>query len=307
MSGSRRSHCLDFPQKLCRLGKEARSGASSSARMLRSRRVKMSVEEFHRQPFRLGWKLEYLRGHLVETPRQVMAYATIPVAPRPAIAPVALRLAVPTDEQVLLPCFVAAFRNAFEFCDYGRDQFVKAARECLRYVFSQPNSRWAPASLVALGAPGTRQAGKPIGAALVLLQTDCAFLDAVFVAPSFQRRGLATALVTASINALFKLSSYRRLVSRYLVGNEPSRAWHRRFGFKEEPDLQLAQLYARAASRELVRLRELGERSLDRQSQLEADCAHWQAEVSRLEALLDEGRESEAYSWHKWKLSEGSD
>jgi ribosomal protein S18 acetylase RimI-like enzyme len=274
--------------------------------MMRSRHLRMSFEDFHQLPFRLGWKQEFINGHLVETPRQAMVHGTIPVAQRSIPSPVPLRPAAITDEEDLLPCFMAAFRNTFEFCDYDRKQFGEAARECLRYVFREPSHRWLPASRIALGPPGTRQAGKPIGAALVLLQSNWAFLDAVCVAPAWQRRGLATALVAAAIEALHQVGAYHVIVSRFFLGNEASCAWHRRFGFTDEPDLRLVQLYLRAATHELNRLREMGPLAPDLQRQLESDRDRCQARVDRLEARLRDGHESEADPWQKWPINEAS-
>jgi RimJ/RimL family protein N-acetyltransferase len=262
----------------------------------------MSLEEFHRLPFRPAWKQEYFRGRLVETPRQAVVHATIPITPRPMASPVPLRPAIAGDEQELLPCFVAAFKGAFEYCDYTRPMVVKSARACLHHFFQGPFHRWLPVSCVALGPPKTARAGKPIGAALVMAQEeDWALLDMIFVMPSLQRRGLATVLVAAVLEGLGQLGGYRTLVSRYHLGNEPSRDWHQRFGFAEEPDLQLAQLYLRAATHELTRLRQSGQLTAESEHQLENDRARWQTETDRLESLARNGHQDETNPWRKWR------
>jgi GNAT superfamily N-acetyltransferase len=276
--------------------------------MMRGRRAKMSFEEFQRVPFRLGWKQEYLNGCLIETPRQAVVHATLPIRARPAGRPIPIRPAAISDERELLPSFMAAFRNAFEYCDCSRGLFVQSARESLHRFFQQPTSRWAPCSRVALGAPATRRSARPIGAALVTTQdNDWAFLDMVFVIPSCQRRGTATALAAAALDALQELGGCGLLASRYLLGNEASRAWHHAFGFADEPDLFLTQLYLRAARHELSRLRESGQLTPEVECRLESDRIHWQAEANRLEGLLRGGPETESDPWRKWRRKAGAE
>jgi len=269
---------------------------------MQSRRMKMSLEEFHRLPFSPAWKQEYINGQLVETPRQVIVHATIPVAAREVPAPVRLRPTTASDERALLPCFRAAFADTFEFCDSTKKRFAEAARQGLHHFFRGPFHLPLPASRVALGPVGTPEARKPIGAALVLKQDEgWALLDMIFVAPAWQRHGLASALAAAVLTGLHESGGYRTLVSRYELGNETSRAWHHRFGFVDEPDLRLAQLYLRAASHELHRLRALDKLTPGLERQLDRERSRQQREVKRLESLVQQGREEQADPWRKWR------
>src|SRR5436309_15938712 len=113
---------------------------------MKSRRVKMSLEEYHRLPFSPAWKQEYINGCLVETPREVVVHATIPVALHHTPSSVPLRPAEETDEQNLLPCFKAAFEDTFEFCDYTKPRFAEAARQSLQHFFHGPFHRWLAVS-----------------------------------------------------------------------------------------------------------------------------------------------------------------
>lgn len=264
--------------------------------------TKMSLAEFHRLPFSIIWKQEYINGRLVETPREVVVHATIGVAPRQALSPAELRPAVAADQQALLPCFRAAFAEAFEFCGYSTSRFDDAARQSLSHFFQGQFHRSLPASLVALAPPGMPEAGQPIGAALMLEEDiGWALLDMIFVVPSWQRRGLATALAAAALTGLCELGRHRTLVSRYHLGNLASRAWHHRFGFVDQPDLRLARLHLRAAAHELRRLGQLGTLSPPIEGQLVQERDRWQREVDRLEALVLEGRLEEAEPWEKWR------
>src|SRR5712664_2860841 len=92
---------------------------------MKSRKIKMTIEEFHRLPFRPAWKQEYYKGFLIETPREAVAHATVSIQPRLTNSPVPLRHILEEDQQVLLPCFKAAFEDAFEFCDYTPEKFEK--------------------------------------------------------------------------------------------------------------------------------------------------------------------------------------
>ena len=134
-----------------------------------------------------------------------------------------------------------------------------------------------------------------------------ALLDMIFVAPGWQRHGVAGALTAAALTTLHELGGYRTLVSRYHLGNAASRAWHQRFGFVDEPDLRLAQLHLRAAIHELHRLRELGERTPLTERQLIRERTRRQGEVKRLETLIQLGREQEADPWRKWRRETRAD
>ena len=262
----------------------------------------MSLEEFHELPFSLVWKQEFLDGHLIQTPRDVIVHATIPVAPHEAASPVPLRPAKETDERTLRAGFKAAFADAFEFCDESKKRFAESARQSLHHFFHGPFHLPLAASRVAIGPAGTPDAGKPIGAALVLAQDEgWALLDMIFVKPDWHRRGLASALAAASLTALHEQGGYRTLVSRYHLGNEPSQAWHHHFGFVDEPDHRLAQLRLRAAIHELRRLREQGRLTPQTKRRLIRERNRRQREVDRLETCIRNGRVEDADPWRKWR------
>ncbi len=270
---------------------------------MKSRRVKMSLEDYNRQPFKMAWKQEYLNGRLGETPREVVVHATIPVAPRGAKIPASqLRPATASDEQTLLPCFKAAFIDTFEYCDYTKKRFVESARQCLHHFFHGPFHVPLPASRVALAPPDAGDAGRPIGAALLLAQDEgWALLDMIFIAPAWQGRGIATALASSALTSLHELRGYGTLVSRYYLGNEASRAWHHRFGFVDEPDQRLAQLQFRAAQQELCRQRERGALTPSLKRRLTRERNHWKRELDRFDNLMKQRRWEEIDPWRKWR------
>jgi GNAT superfamily N-acetyltransferase len=262
----------------------------------------MSMEEFEQLPFSFAYKQEYSKGCLIETRREVVVHGVIPVAPRSVNSAVLLRPMLPSDELDLLPSFKGAFRTAFEFAEYGRKKFADSARQCLHHFFRGPFHLPLPASRVAVARSGSRNAGKPIGAALVLAQDDgWALLDMLFVAPVWQRQGIATALAATALTALHEIGGYKTLVSRYHLGNEQSCNWHHKFGFVDQPDLLLANLRWRAALRELHRLEKSGNSTPERKLQLVQERDHWKAQGERLHELAREGRFEEADPWQKWR------
>jgi L-amino acid N-acyltransferase YncA len=275
---------------------------------MRSRHIQMSREEFELLPFELGWKQEYWDGVAHFTPRLCVVHASIPAQPRMPKTSIVMRPVQESDEPELVRCFQEAFADTFEYCDEQPDRIEAAARQCVRHYFKGLFHRCLAASRVALAPPGGVLPDGIIGAALVISQTkarDWALLDMIFVAPAWHRHGIAAALTSAALTELHA-SGWRTLVSRYQMGNEASRAWHRRFGFVEEPDLQLARLQLRAVEQELWRRKKLGDLTREGEQRLsdERDC--WSRDVERLERALVEGREEEAFAWRRFSARHGT-
>jgi GNAT superfamily N-acetyltransferase len=251
---------------------------------MKSQSIPMSWDELHRLPRPLGWKVEYWDGHAHLTPRPSSVLTTLAVGPRDVPADVSMRPAAPDDAPRLVPVFVAAFLDTIEYCDRGPAEVETSAREHVESYFAGTRGVPHPASRISLirGPQGARE--RITGAALVLERPDAPpLLDLLFVLPGQQRRGLATALVSAAVNELAR-AGFTHLRSVYSLGNEASRAWHQRFGFVEEPDLMLAQRLQTHAWHRL-HLRELaGDLSDAERAGLEAECARQDAWVEELEA-----------------------
>ena len=94
--------------------------------------------------------------------------------------------------------------------------------------------------------------GKIVGAALLGGRDAGPTLALLMVRPGFRRRGTANTLVAEVVEEL-RSQGETVLRSAYCVSNEESAPWHRAFGFKEEPELNLARLrrmfYAHETSR----------------------------------------------------------
>jgi GNAT superfamily N-acetyltransferase len=106
-------------------------------------------------------------------------------------------------------------------------------------------------------------------------------LDLLYVIPTWQRRGVATALLSVVSNELFQLG-IPTLGSRYLLGNEESRLWHQRFGFEEREDFMLARRYYHHYALELGRREKIGDLDNAEREALLSEIARWK---SRVEAV----------------------
>ncbi len=258
----------------------------------------MTVEEFHLLPRRLGWKHEYWDGYAHITPGHAVMDVSMPVEPRPSSPPCPLRPVGPEDEAALIAAFLAGFGDSVDYCDWEPAAIEKSAAKCIRDFLARARGEPLEASRVAVAAaPGTDPAAAAqvqvepgevdpmtpvptapiVGAALVVRAGEAeARLEMLFVAPAWRRRGLASALVSDALTALHA-AGFDRLVSRYLLANADSRAWHLRFGFTEEPDWLAAGHLRHHAEAELRRREALGDLSDTERAALTAQIARWAA------------------------------
>jgi GNAT superfamily N-acetyltransferase len=233
----------------------------------------------HRHP---GWKYEYWDGQVHITPRHLVAVAHVEVSPRQVDATVNLREVTRADEADLIAAFLDAFSGSVDYCDWPQPRIEENAVENIRGFFEErygkPHhaSRLADADWDGLSAV--------LGAVLITSCKNGPRLQILFVRPGWQRRGLATALVSCALNAL-PGSGARRLTSSYNLANEASLRWHSRFGFVEQPDLLIARVRLQCALHELRR-RE-GDLDDEESARLEAESTRFSAQVSALEEIAE--------------------
>jgi GNAT superfamily N-acetyltransferase len=203
---------------------------------MRSRHIIMSLAQFRLLPRDPGWRYEYFDEMAHVTPRARFATVRVGVGPRPLEPPLPLRSVVASDREELLAAYVAAFADSVEYCDVPAEGISRSARENIRDFYAGDRGEALPSSCVAVDDAAEDPVEVVAGAALVTRAEDgCPLLDMLFVRPRWQRRGLAAALVSWSLRELLAQGE-AALRSRYLLGNEPSRAWHQHFGFTLEPD-----------------------------------------------------------------------
>jgi GNAT superfamily N-acetyltransferase len=267
--------------------------------MLQVRRERMSMEEYHRLPFHPGWKVEYIDGEAWFQVREAMAVGVLPVTRSDdTAAGVHFRAPAADDAGALIAGFREAFEDSVEYCGWTREKFDAEAEKTVRAFFAGKRGAPCAASRVAVAGPGGKDDGARIGAALVVRgRNDEPFLSVLWVAPSWRRRGVATAMLGSVRNALHDLGC-TSLATAWMLACEASDGWHRCNGFVEQPDLFNARLYHRRAAHELRRLGELGQLTDAARAKLEAERDHWAAETERLESLLDtEGKEGAFALW----------
>jgi GNAT superfamily N-acetyltransferase len=249
----------------------------------------MTWEEYILMPRKLGWKHEYFHGMAHITPGHTVVSASVSVRPRTFQAPCRIRALAPGDEPLLIAPYLAAYSETMDYCDWEPERIDRSARENLREYFAERRGRPLPASRAAV-APQA-QGTEIVGAALLVRGREGgALLDMLFVSPAWHRKGVATALVSAVVNALHE-GGETILKSRYLLGNAQSRAWHHRFGCIEEPDLLLANVYYRHAVHELRRREQTGDLTEHQRIRLVAERDRYKALLEELEARpRDSGR-----------------
>lgn len=246
-----------------------------------SLRRKMSHEEYLDHPRLPGWSYRYADGELQAASAQVVVplELRLPVE-RKAEAPPGSRLRplAEGDDPVLVELFVEAFTDTMEYVGAGEDEIRRSARESLERGPLRRRGARHVVSYVAEDAEG------PVGAALFRHGRKAPLLDLVFVVPAWQRRGLADALVTRAAERFAELGEVR-LFSSAMIGNDPSLAWHRRFGFREIPHFLVAAHRAEVYRYEHERQARLGRLDADDLERLEAEAGRWEEEHRRLREL----------------------
>jgi hypothetical protein len=253
---------------------------------VRSQHIPMTIEEFHLLPMRPGWKYEYYGGQAHIRPGHSVAVVSLDLKPRNINALYQIRPVTVTDETHLIAAFVEVFNDTVEYCDWEREAIAAEAARSIRGFFAGKRGKPHSSSRVAVSKEGGSDDLRVIGAALIIGSGVGPFLDMLFVKLYWQRAGLATAMVSAAINELYR-SGEQKLTSIYHLCNEASRNWHKGFGFVEEPDLSLARMYWRCARHELCRRDKLGELNEQERASLEAECERWKARVEALEQIAD--------------------
>ena len=240
----------------------------------------MSEDEFLRLPRDLGWRYEYARGIARISPRHIVVPMRADVTPRPVDSGgLLLRPIDARDAPGLVRAFHDGFRDTVEYCDWPDARIRQSGEDAVRTFFGGKRGAFHPASRLAFSP---EQPYLVVGAALVIQKATGPFLDMLFIRPPWQRRGLAAALTGAALNHLFAVGE-SHLGSAYDLANQPSRRWHEKFGFVEQPDSFLARARAQVARHELWRRHEVGGLGDGDRAALQAEAEHWERLAASLE------------------------
>jgi hypothetical protein len=216
----------------------------------------ISFDAFHRLPRNSAYKYEYFDGKAVLSPRPKCHRAVLDLRPLIDVEPYTVR-PLPAGEIVrLAKLFRAAFHRTQPYASLDNDEALTAARECLEKTATGGDG---PLISSACFQAFDRRFDDPAGAILITLlptgildnwsaftwkeppppdaierRLGCPHLTWVFVSPWVERRGMGTALLAASVEALLDLG-YPQLASTFLQGNDSSTLWHWHNGFRLQP------------------------------------------------------------------------
>ena len=248
----------------------------------------MSVEEFEHMEHRLGWKHEYWNGaaQLSTQETAVVSYqrpvGVSGVSHPPLGAGEQWRPVRADDESSLAELFILAFDDAVEFAGWPADVYREDARDTIASFFGRPTQRRHHGR-----SPGRLEASfvcawgdQLLAAVLVRSIRRGPILEPIMVHPAHQRRGLGTALLSASLHAL-NAGGAATLYSRCHLGNAASLAWHEKSGFQEIP----SYFAATHRWRHFAWLADHFEyvRQPDQARQMRQLAEHWEAVVQELE------------------------
>jgi ribosomal protein S18 acetylase RimI-like enzyme len=245
---------------------------------VRAMRRTMSFDRFQRNvPVRPGWKREYFGGMARVRPAWTGVVFELDLIPRPVPRVRGLRPVVPGDAAELITAFLDSFRFAPDYAAYPMNGFRTKTAEYIDGFFGDARGAWSSASAVVV------REGRIAAAALIKERTSKSpLLDCLFVRPAHFRKGLATAVAARAVNEL-AVAGFTTVRSYSMLANEASIAWHTAFGFRELPDLFVAQARYFSALYERDRLGKVGRLTEVERERLTTLARQWGAEVQRLD------------------------
>ena len=216
----------------------------------------LSIDEFHRLPRNSAYKYEYFDRRAVLSPRPKCHRAVLDLHPLTDVEACDIRPLPPGEIVEQAKLFRAAFHRTQPYAALDDADALTASRECLEKTagggdgpliesacfqafdphFKGPAGiiliTLMPADIINNWRSHTWKEPPPPDA--VERRLGCPHLTWVFVSPWLERRGVGTALLAASVQALLELG-YTQLASTFLQGNDSSTLWHWRNGFRLQP------------------------------------------------------------------------
>jgi GNAT superfamily N-acetyltransferase len=214
----------------------------------------MSMAEFHTMQHPFGWKAEYWDGKAVFTPREIHVKTKLNLTEARSLHPTYnLNFANPTFKPQMIESFYEAFQDSVEFCNWPLDRIRQHAENNINHYFDGVRGEPLPVSVMAL-TPDHHQIA---GLVLFTNQHEQINLDLLFVIPAYQRKRMATQMVSWAVNQLYE-NGIAEVYSAYHICNENSQKWHRSFGFQDIYDQFYIRLKYAWYCHEIWRHEELG-------------------------------------------------
>lgn len=260
---------------------------------MKSRKVPMTIDEFHCAEFPFGWKDEYCDGFGYFTPREHGILMKISIAPRQINTFAEIRAATENDRIALTELFYESFVDSIEFCDLSKKQIKKdAAKNIVDYFAGE---RGIPALEISRLAVAPDDGKSLIGACLIAKYKYGYKNEILFVRPTSQNLGIGTALAANVLNDLHEKAE-KVFWSEHHICNEQSAAWHRKFGFVEETDILTAKFRRNHYRHEVRRNERAG--NICKVEELKLSLEQAEAEVERLEKIQETDFDA---AWLRWK------
>lgn len=201
----------------------------------------MLINEFEVMEHPFGYKVEYWDGAAYLTPREQVVSVRLNITEPQmnkmyTLIPIGLGLKA---EMVL--AFIESFKDSVEFCNWSEADIRQYAENNLNDYFAGKRGKPHPSSVMTVDPDNYTVTGLAL---LLYDNMERITLDLLYVAPAWQRRKLATTLVSSAVNNLYK-DGVKELYSTYHICNVHSRRWHHAFGFVDLYDqFYIRQKYA---------------------------------------------------------------
>jgi len=252
--------------------------------------IPMSMEEWRGFPRMPAWRYEYYAHCGAKT--QIRPFGSsyrLTVEPKSIAVVCEIRSIQREDARALRQSFVAAFSGYVDYLYSNETQVGRLCVRLLRKFYSDSNYQLCrKASCLAID-PQDRT--RLIGVALLALDPLCdsedrLLLQPIFVAPDWQRRGVATALI-AEVFRRLQQGSVEVLRSCCSDHDAASKRWHRAVGMTEKIGFFARRSVFNWLCHEFQRRRFLSEREgiafeLEERLQLEAWLTSLATELDRL-------------------------
>jgi RimJ/RimL family protein N-acetyltransferase len=245
------------------------------------------VKEYFDMPKKFGWKYELMDEKIYAFPwEMVIVYEHNLTNPKEIHSEYHLTDIDTQDMDSYVSAWLSAFNNSVDFYKWDEEDIESRAKKIFNLSTAGLEDNRALASMIC------KKENIIIGAATIT-KTDFVgnpLLEGLFVIPEYQRKGLATALFS---NACIWLTSngLDRLISYCHIANEIGNDWHKKMGFKELPDLQLAKMRWHYFSLELDRLSRLNQLAAGKREELSNIVKRLDEEIQNLKYI----EETEGY------------
>lgn len=234
--------------------------------------IPMSIEEFHNMEHPFGWKAEYWDGKAVFTPRDWHVKTKLNLTERSLPKHFDFIPIAPSWKPQMIEAFFEAFEDSVEFCNWPVEKIRAHADKNINNYFDGVRGEPLSVSTIALQPNQDRIAG------LVLFTNKNGWinLDLLFVKPLYQRKGMATEMVSFAVNQLFE-QGIREVYSAYHICNDRSQKWHHSFGFEDIYDQFYIRMKYSWFRNEIWRHQKLGWN--DRLKQLIQEKDYWYSQL----------------------------